>query len=244
MYSLSPLHRVARALPLTWSPRGLCGVRFFSSAAERPANALPAGLDPTQQAAYRANNQPPGVASLLREYHNVPIERTRNFSIVAHIDHGKSTLADKLLEACANIWPTERGRQQVLDSLEVERTRGITVKAQSASMIFKHPRTGETYLFNLVDTPGHVDFSYEVSRALAACQGALLLVGAWGGGPRRGVVLHCAAATNLARDRARARPLSLTPPPTPSQTARRACRRRRLQIRTRRPLLGCASCPC
>ena len=101
----------------------------------------------------------------------------RNFAIIAHIDHGKSTLADRLLELTGAI-PTG-GRKQYLDRLEVERARGITVKAQSASLLFTpraEPRT--PHLLNLIDTPGHVDFSYEVSRSLAACQGCLLLVDA------------------------------------------------------------------
>lgn len=102
----------------------------------------------------------------------------RNFAIIAHIDHGKSTLADRLLELTGSI-PTG-GRKQYLDRLEVERARGITVKAQSASLLFT-PRAGEprvTHLLNLIDTPGHVDFSYEVQRSLSACQGCLLLVDA------------------------------------------------------------------
>ena len=125
----------------------------------------------------------------------MPLERTRNFSIVAHVDHGKSTLSDKLLEAGQNIWPTERGRQQVLDTLLVERQRGITVKAQSASILWRHPKDGLDYLLNLVDTPGHVDFSYEVSRALASCQGALLLVDC-----AQGVQAQTVANHNAARD--------------------------------------------
>jgi translation factor GUF1, mitochondrial len=102
----------------------------------------------------------------------IPLERFRNFCIVAHVDHGKSTLSDRLLELTGTIQPG--GNKQILDKLDVERERGITVKAQTCSMLYNHK--GEDYLLHLVDTPGHVDFRAEVSRSYASCGGAILLV--------------------------------------------------------------------
>ena len=185
------MHSVTRC----WRRGSALAVRSAGGASKRP----PCGC--SRRLASAATDQQ---AELFAVAHEIPPSHIRNFCIISHVDHGKSTLADRLMDMTGAV-PSGKSRAQLLDSLEVERSRGITVKAQTVSLFHRDEASGELYLLNLIDTPGHVDFSYEVSRSIAACQGALLLVDC-----TKGVQVRTAAAAITQRLAGRTAPTHYT----------------------------------
>ncbi|KAI1812592.1 GTP-binding protein lepa [Poronia punctata] len=176
-YSTRAAHSQARPhLPLSPTQHRIPSPRICLSRGTIPsATSIPLSPSPIVQTIRYSSTSKAAALELERRIAAIPIERFRNFCIVAHIDHGKSTLSDRLLELTGTISSSNTNRQ-ILDTLEVERERGITVKAQTCTMIYNH--NGLDYLLHLVDTPGHVDFRAEVTRSYASCGGALLLVDA------------------------------------------------------------------
>lgn len=153
-----------RAISIRWLLQRPGDKRHSAWLVARSKSLLVRNLSTTNQV--KGETEEPSQADLLREFAHMPVERIRNFSIIAHVDHGKSTLADRLLELTGAI-ARNGGQHQVLDNLQVERERGITVKAQTASIFHRHK--GQLYLLNLIDTPGHVDFSNEVCFMSKVC---------------------------------------------------------------------------